>query len=90
LARLIPRLIARLIAPCDAPATGVRWPQEDQAMDELHDFRPLDPGRVNSMDPIEMRYWCRALHCSEDELQSAVAEVGEHVTEVRELLAARH
>jgi Protein of unknown function (DUF3606) len=57
-------------------------------MDELHDFRPLDPGRVNSMDPIELRYWCRELGCSEEELQSAVAEVGEHVTEVREHLSS--
>jgi Protein of unknown function (DUF3606) len=59
-------------------------------MDELHDFRPLDPGRVNSMDPIEVHYWCRELHCSEEALLAALEEVGEHVTEIREVLAARN
>jgi hypothetical protein len=40
------------------------------------DFRPLDPGRVNTMDPVEP-----------ERLQSAVDAVGEHVAEVREWLA---
>lgn len=56
-------------------------------MNELKDFRPLDPGRVNTMDPIEVRYWCRELHCTEVELESAIDQVGEHVTEVREVLS---
>lgn len=57
-------------------------------MNDLKDFRPLDPGRVNTMDPIEMRYWCRELHCTEGELEEAVDKVGEHVAEVREALVA--
>jgi hypothetical protein len=48
--------------------------------------KPLDPGRVNTMDPVELRYWCHELHCSEARLLKAVAEVGEHVTAVRERL----
>jgi hypothetical protein len=58
-------------------------------LDDLTHFRPLDPGRVNSMDPIELRYWCRELHCTEAELMDAMTKVGEHITAVREQLAAR-
>ncbi|MEP6875617.1 MAG: DUF3606 domain-containing protein [Burkholderiales bacterium] len=58
-------------------------------LDDLNHFKPLDPGRVNAMDPIELRYWCRELHCTEAELTHAVSKVGEHVTEVREQLASR-
>ena len=50
-------------------------------------FTPLDPGRINSMDPIELQYWCKELHCAEADLRNAVAAVGEHVTAVREHLA---
>jgi hypothetical protein len=51
------------------------------------DFRPLDPGRVNTMDPVEVEYWCREFGCAPERLQSAVDAVGEHVAEVREWLA---
>ena len=54
--------------------------------DPEQDFQPLDPGRVNAMDPIELRYWCRQLDCTETALKDAVAQVGEHVTVVRERL----
>jgi hypothetical protein len=50
-------------------------------------FLPLDPGRVNTMDPNELQYWCTALKCTPEELSEAIAENGEHVTEVREALA---
>ena len=59
-------------------------------LEDLTNFRPLDPGRVNSMDPIELRYWCRELHCTEAELKDALSKVGEHITAVREELAAHH
>ena len=52
-------------------------------------FQPLDPGRVNTMDPVELRYWCDQLHCTEDELQDAVNRVGEHVAAVRQALEER-
>ena len=52
-------------------------------------FKPLDPGRVNAMDPIEFQYWCKELGCTEEELTDAVSKVGEHVTAVREQLASR-
>jgi len=52
----------------------------------MQDFKPLDPGRVNAVDPVEVTYWCKELNCTEDELAQAVAKVGEHVAEVRQLL----
>ncbi len=55
--------------------------------DTPDDFKPIDPGRINAMDPVELSYWCRQLGCSESALRAAVAAVGEHVAEVRERLA---
>jgi hypothetical protein len=54
-----------------------------------HRFEPLDPGRVNTMDPVELQYWCDQLHCSEDELKEIVDRVGEHVAAVRQALEQR-
>ena len=51
-------------------------------------FKPLDPGRIDLLDPPEVAYWCKTLHCNEAELKAAVAAVGSHVTAVREHLAA--
>ena len=56
--------------------------------DDPSSFKPLDPGRVNPMDPIELQYWCTQLKCTESDLVKAVAQVGEHVTEVRQFLAS--
>ncbi|MDL2337133.1 MAG: DUF3606 domain-containing protein [Pseudomonadota bacterium] len=57
--------------------------------DPQNKLEPLDPGRVNSMDPAELQYWCKELHCTEAELKDAVSKVGEHVTVVRQQLASR-
>ena len=57
--------------------------------DTEQDFQPLDPGRVNVMDPIELQYWCREFDCTETALKEAVGQVGEHVTAVREHLHSR-
>ena len=56
--------------------------------DHHHSFTPLDPGRISSMDPIELQYWCNEFHCAEADLRSAIAAVGEHVTAVRDQLAS--
>jgi hypothetical protein len=56
----------------------------------LAGLKPLDPGRVNTMDPVELRYWAREFDCSEARLIAAVEEVGEHVAAVRERLGVRH
>lgn len=54
----------------------------------MQDFKPLDPGRVNAVDPVEAKYWCKELNCTEVELAKAVAKVGEHVAEIRQFLAS--
>ena len=57
--------------------------------DDLTHFHPLDPGRINTMDPVELKYWCQQLKCSESQLMDALAKVGDHVTAVRNQLAGR-
>jgi hypothetical protein len=56
----------------------------------LAGLKPLDPGRVNTMDPVELRYWAREFGCTEDRLVEVVEQVGEHVAAVRERLGIRH
>ena len=51
-----------------------------------HPFQPLDAGRINSDDPLEIAYWSRELGCTEAALLGAVAAVGTHVAAVREAL----
>lgn len=53
------------------------------------DFKPLDPGRINAMDPIELQYWCAEFGCTEAVLLDAISRVGDHVTEVRQVLTSR-
>ena len=57
--------------------------------DEPSPYKPLDPGRIDTLDEVEMRYWSQELHCTVAELQDAVAKVGAHVSAVRALLASR-
>ena len=57
--------------------------------DEKTGFTPLDPGRINVMDPMEFGYWCRELGCTPDQLRWAVAQAGEHVAAVRMALESR-
>ena len=57
--------------------------------DDLAHFHPLDPGRINAIDPVELRYWCQQLNCSEAQLREALAKAGDHVTAVRDRLAAQ-
>lgn len=57
--------------------------------DDAPHYKPLDPGRVDLLDQFERQYWCQTLRCSEELLEQAVAEVGSHVTAVREYLASR-
>jgi hypothetical protein len=52
-------------------------------------FEPLDPGRVNVMDPVELKYWCKQFGCTEHQLNQIVARVGEHVAVVRQALGAK-
>ena len=52
-------------------------------------YRPLDPGRIDTLDSIELRYWCKELGCTEAELTEAISKVGAHVSAVREHLEGR-
>ena len=52
-------------------------------------FQPLDMGRINMADALEIEYWCREFGCTEAALTDAVAKVGEHVAAVREQLGTR-
>lgn len=54
-----------------------------------HEHIPLDPGRVNVLDPLELSFWCADMQCSETQLRKAVEAVGEHATQVREHLHAQ-
>ncbi|MEJ8823681.1 DUF3606 domain-containing protein [Variovorax humicola] len=56
--------------------------------DQAH-YKPLDPGRIDAVDVVEIKYWCQQLHCTEQELRDAIAAVGDHVTAVRERLGPR-
>jgi hypothetical protein len=53
---------------------------------DLSGFKPLDPGRIYALDPLELKYWCKELDCAEPELREAIDKVGEHVSEVRQVL----
>lgn len=51
-------------------------------------YKPLDPGRIDTLDRIELEYWSKELHCTAAELADAVNKVGVHVAVVREYLAS--
>ena len=53
-------------------------------------YKPLDPGRIDTQNQIELEYWSKELHCTLAELEEAVSKVGDHVTAVREYLASHH
>ena len=53
---------------------------------DAHSFRPYDPSRVNAIDPVELRFWCTDLGCSERQLNDAISTVGDHVAAIREFL----
>ena len=58
--------------------------------DTVTHFKPLDPGRIDPLDRVELQYWCKELRCTQGELTEAMSTVGEHITAVREYLAKRH
>jgi hypothetical protein len=51
------------------------------------DFAPIDPGRIEATDPVEIAYWSAELGCSAEVLADVVGRVGPHVAVVREALA---
>jgi hypothetical protein len=56
---------------------------------EDRSFRNGDPRLIDYENPIERRYWCKALLVSEPELYAAVAAVGNSAQRVKDWIAAR-
>ncbi|MGT2492833.1 DUF3606 domain-containing protein [Cupriavidus basilensis] len=76
---------APLTTPCDAAGKG----REIRMSNDPKHFRPLDPGRVNMMDALEVQYWCTR------DLTGAVRtpggrgrNTGDHISAVRARLEA--
>ena len=69
------------------------WPRINgkgrNMLDIPPNYKPLDPGRVDTVDPVELHYWSVELRCTQAELMEVVSKVGDHVTAVREYLASR-
>jgi len=89
--RLLPWLKANALPGGTMEACACNTAPQEMTMtthDIPPDFRPLDPGRIQSMDPIELRWWCQELHCDEVLLVRAISAVGEHVTAIRIWLQA--
>lgn len=56
--------------------------------DNQQAYKPLDPGRIDVLNSVELQYWSRELQCGEEELKQAIAEVGDHAAAVRDHLAS--
>jgi hypothetical protein len=54
--------------------------------DDLKDRGPRDRERVNVNEDWEVRHWCEAFGCTEEELRDAVRRVGVMATDVRRAL----
>lgn len=55
--------------------------------DDLTDPGPEDGLRINLNQDHEVRYWTKALDCTEEELRTAVGAVGVMADDVRKYLA---
>lgn len=51
--------------------------------DDLSKRGPQDADRVNVHEDWEVRYWCKAFSCTEQELKAAVKAVGVSAVAVR-------
>ena len=80
-------LLPEVLALLNSCGEQIRNSDLTQMAEHHVPFAPLDPGRINAMDPLELRYWCKELQCTEVELRAAISAVGEHVSAVREQLA---
>jgi hypothetical protein len=49
-------------------------------------YEPLDPGRIDLLNPVEVQYWCSQFECTEEELRETIAHVGTHAAAVRQEL----
>lgn len=51
--------------------------------DDLSKRGPQDAARVNVHEDWEVRYWCKAFGCTEEQLRAAVKAVGVSAAAVR-------
>jgi len=51
--------------------------------DDLSKRGPQDAARVNVHEDWEVRYWCKAFACTEEQLRAAVKAVGVSAAAVR-------
>ena len=56
--------------------------------DNLLNRGPADSSRVNVHEKHEVRYWCSAFNCNEEQLRDVVGRVGPLVDDVRTALRA--
>lgn len=56
---------------------------EKPMSDDLSKRGPQDAARVNVHEDWEVRYWCKAFGCTEQELKAAVKAVGVSAAAVR-------
>jgi 3-oxoacyl-[acyl-carrier-protein] synthase III len=52
-----------------------------------HKKETPDRSKINMSDPRELKYWCKALEASEEQLAKAVDKVGNSAATVRKELA---
>lgn len=57
--------------------------------DDLSKRGPADRSRVNVNEAWEVRYWCGAFGCTEQQLREAVRKVGVMAADVRKHLTGR-
>ncbi len=55
-------------------------------MDDLKSKGPQDRKRISLSEKWEVNYWTESLGISKEELEKAIAKVGNSVEKVRELL----
>ncbi len=54
--------------------------------DDLTKKGPADRTRINIHEPWEVKWWCKELGCTEQQLKDAVKAVGVMVKDVRRYL----
>jgi hypothetical protein len=57
--------------------------------DDLLNRGPADRTRINVNEKHEVRYWCGALNCTEDQLREAVRRVGTMAEDIRRAVRSR-
>ena len=57
--------------------------------DDVSKLGPADPARIGAGNAAELRWWCRRLDCTREELIAAVAAAGDDAAAVQRALVIR-